>query len=134
MAKRIKVKTILEAHYSGLSTNEIARTRQTSKHSVRNVLVIARELGISSLDDIASKTEDELYSLFFPSKSENLPLEKVDYELVHKELNRTGVTLKLLWREYCGRCAAKKVIPVSYVTFTRGYSEFIGKFILLSPR
>ena len=27
-----------------------------------------------------------------------------DYASVHKELQRSGVTLNLLWLEYCDRC------------------------------
>ena len=45
--------------------------------------------------------EDTVYHKFYPDKFvlENL-YDKPDYEYVHQELKRTGVTLKLLWQEY----------------------------------
>lgn len=33
--------------------------------------------------------------------------EKVDYEYVHKELKKVGITLKLLWEEYANYCKKK---------------------------
>ena len=46
----------------------------------------------------------------------------MDYEHVHKELNRTGVTLRLLWDEYKEEIPAGR-IPVSYSKFTKGYHD-----------
>ena len=57
-----------------------------SKHSVKAVLDILRaiEFDLSSIDNYS---DDELYSMFFPTKyeSENL-YSKVDYDYVHNEL------------------------------------------------
>ena len=50
--------------------------------------------------------------------------ERPDYEYVHKELMRVGVTLKLLWEECQGICTAQNKIPVGYTKFCEGYREF----------
>lgn len=127
MAKRIDVGAILEGYFRGLSYNEIARTRHVSKHSVQEVVLLAKKKGYASIDAISQKTDKVLYQEFFPDKI--LPsavFAPVDYSYVHKELNRTGVTLKLLWSEYCAECRLQGNVPVSYVTYTRGYTDYVG--------
>lgn len=80
MANKINAKLILELKASGLSRNQIAATRHMSKHSVSDVINIAKEKEIKF-------AIENLY-------------EQPDYEYVHQELKRVGVTLKLLWKEY----------------------------------
>ena len=86
MSKKINVRTVLKKHKLGLSENKIAQTCHMSKHSVKAVLDILRaiEFDLSSIDNYS---DDELYSMFFPTKyeSENL-YSKVDYDYVHNEL------------------------------------------------
>ena len=127
MAKRIDVRAVLEGYFRGLSCNEIARTRHVSKHSVQEVLLLARRKGYTPETGISRKTDDELYREFFPDKvSVAAVLAPVDYAKVHKELNRTGVTLKTLWCEYCAKSRLEGMAPCSYATYTRGYAEFVG--------
>ena len=47
-----------------------------------------------------------------------------DYEYIHNELSKPGVTLKLLWNEYCIKINDGKY-PVSYSKFCRGYTEHV---------
>ena len=98
MANRINVKLILELKSGGMSQNEIARTRHMSRTSVSTVVNIAKEKSIS-FEDIRDLNDDVIYRMFFPEKmlTEDM-YELPDYEYVHKELRRVGVTLKLLWK------------------------------------
>ena len=48
----------------------------------------------------------------------------IDYEYIHNELSKPGVTLKLLWNEYCIKINDGKY-PVSYSKFCRGYTEHV---------
>lgn len=128
MAKQINVRAILGGYFKGLSQNEIARTRHVSKHSVKDVVLLARLKGYTSLDDVSQMTDGELYQDFFPDKlSSSTVFAPVDYSYVHKELNRVGVTLTLLWNEYVAESRLKGAFPVSYVTYTRGYTDYVGK-------
>ena len=99
MAKKINVKLIMELRDAGLSRNMIATTRHMSKNSVSDVIHIADRMGIS-YEDIRQMDEDAAYRLFYPDK---FPVESLytlpDYEYLHQELNRAGVTLKILWQE-----------------------------------
>ena len=102
MATRIKVKRILELLEKNLSANEIAKTYSISKHSIQEVRTRASGLGIS-YEKAKEQSDEELYQLFFPDRacSQNIYL-LPDYEYVHKELRKVGVTLKLLHDEYAG--------------------------------
>ena len=100
MAKKINVKLILELRSAGMGRNAIAASRHISKNSVGDVFHIADRMGIS-YENIAQMDEDTVYRKFYPDKFALESLyDKPDYEYVHQELKRTGVTLKLLWQEY----------------------------------
>ena len=124
MANRINVKLILELKSGGMSQDEIARTRHMSRTSVSTVARIAREKDIS-YEDIRDLNDDVIYRMFFPEKmlTEDM-YELPDYEYVHKELRRVGVTLKLLWGEYRDRCKSNGTLPVGYSKFCDDYSKY----------
>ena len=50
-----------------------------------------------------------------------------DYASVHKELQRSGVTLNLLWLEYCGQCRAAGEIPYQSTQFNKYYADYLAK-------
>jgi len=127
MANKIKVKLIMELRAAGMSQREISRARHMSQHSVGDVCRIAAEKGIS-YEDLRDKEDDDIYQLFFPGKylSESV-FKETDYPYVHKELKRTGVTLKLLWNEYKDNCRKNGEIPMGYTKFCEGYSDYVLK-------
>lgn len=124
MAKRINVKLILELSAGGLTQDEIAVSRHFSKTSVSLVLKTARELHVTA-EDLRDKTPEEAYRLFFPEKlSADQIYELPDYEYVHEELKKVGVTLKLLWEEYRDKCIAKGNIPAGKTKFCDDYNKY----------
>lgn len=126
MARKIKVRPILELRYAGKSYNEIAIIMKTSKHSAIDVCRKAEELGMDA-NRIQQYSEEELYEMFFPEKvSAEAVFENVDYEYVHKELLKTGVTLKLLHEEYAYECRKKCKVAVSYAKYCRDYGRYTG--------
>ena len=50
-----------------------------------------------------------------------------DYASVHKELQRSGVTLNLLWLEYCNQCRAAGEIPYQSTQFNKYYADYLAK-------
>jgi transposase len=125
MANKIKVKLILELRAAQMSQREICRSRKMSLHSVSDVYKIADKLNIS-YKDIMDETDEEVYQLFFPDKFNTETLyEKPDYDYVHKELKRTGVTLKLLRDEYKDKCTSNGSIPMGYTKYCEGYSKYV---------
>ena len=112
MARKINVKLIMELRDAGLSRSTIASTRHISRHSVSEVFNIADEKGIR-YDDVRSLEESEVYRLFYPEKFANETMYgDPDYEHVHQELKRVGVTLKLLHEEYILSDFTKKYLTI----------------------
>ena len=50
-----------------------------------------------------------------------------DYEYVHHEMQKSGVTLSLLWLEYYEQCRANGDIPYQSTQFNKYYSDFVQK-------
>lgn len=125
MAKKIKVKLILELRAAQMSQREICRTRKMSQHSVGDVCRIAGELGIT-YNDVKDKSDEEVYRMFYPDKYVAETLYKApDYSYIHTELKKTGVNLKLLWHEYKDVCHASGALSMGYTKFCEGYAEYV---------
>ena len=74
-----------------------------SRTTVIQVLRQAEASGIQyPLPD--GMSDKELTEKLYPSQAEKPVFKMPDYEYVHKELQKSGVTLKLLWLEYCEQC------------------------------
>ena len=100
---------------NGLSQNAIARTAHVSKHSVQDVLESARERGVS-WEDVEGMSEEAAYALLFPGRGDAGPVHAdPDWARVHRELAKTGVTLKLLHAEYAdgSRGPARRRCPTT---------------------
>ena len=98
----------------GLSNRTVARSCSISHSTVAQYLRHAHEAGLS-WPLPAGMGEDTLYELLFPKASQ--PGKRVipcpDWSLVHTELRKKAVTLRLLWIEY------REAHPDGY-----GYSQF----------
>ena len=83
-----------------MSRWQICSSRHVSPHTGSDVKQIAEKNNIT-YKDIQKMSEDDVYRMFFPDRNQLEDLyEQPDYEYVHGELKRIGVTLKLLWKEY----------------------------------
>ena len=124
MANFARIRLILELHDRGMSQEEISRSRHMSRSTITTVLRTARKKGITyagirKLDDAA------LQKLFFPDRPEGSDMyELPDYESIHKELKKPGVTLSLLWTEYRDRCHQNGNIAVGHTKFCEDYGRY----------
>ncbi|MRI80838.1 hypothetical protein GIY11_02190 [Aerococcaceae bacterium DSM 109653] len=76
-------------------------------------------------------TDIEAYRCFFPERYQSKILyEYPKYDDIHKELQRVGVTLKILWQEYVDGCRKKESITVGYSKFWEDYQKHIAKYRL----
>lgn len=124
MAKKIRVKLILELHAAGVSRNTIADTRHMSRSSVSEVIRIA-ELHNINPEEVRSLNDEEAYRLFYPDKFQTEQIyQDPDYNYIHDELSKTGVTLKLLWKEYRDKCTLNEALPMGYTRFCEGYKKY----------
>ncbi|MFB9075229.1 IS21 family transposase [Citricoccus parietis] len=109
----------------GLSGRAIAASQRISRNSVAAVLEAADAAGVR-WDDIADRPETEVYSMVFPGRGEHESVyAQPDFEKVHRELSRVGVTLKLLHGEYLDACAAAGDPAMGYDRFCKSYQHHL---------
>ena len=117
---------ILRLDSLGLNKTQIAEACSCSRTTVITVLRQAESNGISyPLPENVS--DKELATKLYPSVPEKPTHKMPDYEYVHKELQRSGVTLKLLWLEYCEKCRETGDIPYQSTRFNKYYSDYVVK-------
>ena len=130
MAEKINVKLLLELRQANMSQRAIAASRHISTKSAAAVWKRADDLGVSYAD-VADMSDDEVYLLFFPDKFQKETMyAPVNYEYVHGELKKIGVTLKLLWQEY--KDGVKDGVPVGYTKFCEDYTKYVEQNDLTS--
>ena len=117
---------ILRLHQQGISGRGIAASVSCSRNTVSVTLKAAASLGISwpVPDSIGDR---ELGEMLFPDSvldgSHKLP----DFDSIHKEMGKSGVTLSLLWYEYSEACRTCRSIPYQYSQFCKLYNDYIQK-------
>ena len=127
MYRKPQIRRILEYLRDGLSVREIARILHASRNTISRIQMSAKQSN-RSLEELLALEDEILYEMFFPEKFASNPIyADINYAYVHNELKKTGVTLKLLWEEYCEKCRNESSLPCSYSSFTRGYSNYTVK-------
>lgn len=112
-----KYREIIRLTGLGFSQRNIMASCGVAQKTVVKVQKRARELNLSwPLDE--SMTDTELQRFMFAkeslvSKNKRMP----DYDYIHKELLRNGVSKKLLWTEYMEDCRANGDEPLMYSQF-----------------
>ena len=111
-----KEKQILLLYADGHSQREIAARLNVSRNTVASVIAAAKRAGLDAAH-VATTEDAALYELLFPEKSAEPVQLMPDFEYIHKELLRSGVTLRLLWEEYTDTCRETKQPPYMYSQF-----------------
>ena len=114
-----KIEEILRLKYElGLTHRAIAKSCGVSTSTVSEYATHAKAAGLSwPLPEgmTAEELEAQLYPNKEPYRRKKLPVP--DWQFIHKELKRKGVTLSLLWMEY------RQDHPQGY-----GYSQFCERY------
>jgi transposase len=119
-----KYREILRLHSRGISQRDIATSCQCSRNTVTKVVARAKEVSIG-WPLKADLTDGELGEMLFPgaaypASSRRQP----DLEYIHKEMYKCGVTLRLLWTEYCTACRLGNEQPLMYSQFCYYYQKY----------
>lgn len=114
---------ILRLFSQGISQRGIASSCQCSRNTVSSVIKRADEIGISWPFE-KEMSNGELQTLMFPEKDLPTTRKIPDCEYIHKEMAKSGVTLSLLWDEYCQECRLSNEIPLMYSQFCRYYRKY----------
>ena len=62
--------------------------------------------------------------MFYPNRGNNEGRKLPDYEYIYNELAKPGVTLSLLWAEYCAKCETEHTIPYQHTQFNDKYHAY----------
>ena len=114
---------ILRLEAQGISQRSIAKSCECSRNTVSRVLTKAHQQNLE-WNKIRDLTDGELYSILFPAQIQTGSRKIPDCEYVHKEMAKSGVTLSLLWNEYCEQCRGHNEIPLKYVQYCNYYRHF----------
>lgn len=120
-----KVKEILRLSLdSRLPYDQIAQALGLSKGVISKYVRLATAAGLD-WPAIEAMDEGELQRQLRGEPSGPAVFVAPDYGLVHLELRGKGVTLMLLWQEYCGKWAENsQVKPYQYSQFCENYRRF----------
>lgn len=116
---------ILRLHSQGISQRSIAASCSCSRNTVSSVISRAGDRGLVwplPEDMTDTKIQKLLFSGGGTSSVHKLP----DYEYIHREMAKSGVTLSLLWNEYCEGCRLGGEIPFMYTQFCKHYRDFVS--------
>lgn len=120
----IDYRNILRLHSEGDSQREIEQEPYCSHHTISDVLnkVKATEISWSLGDDV---TNEIIQELLYPGKyALACPYMQPDLAYIHSELAEKGVTLTLLWEEYCVKIRTADGIPYMYTQFCEKYRRW----------
>ena len=119
-------KEILRLKSLGLSNAEVASACGCGRNTVTRTLQRAKN-ALLSWDEAKQLPSNVVTERLFP-ESQNRPVYRMpDYEQIHKEMQKSGVTLSLLWVEYCEQCRAAGELPYQSTQFNKYYADYVHK-------
>jgi len=114
---------ILRLYSQGLSQRSIAASCECGKTTVQRTLIRAQERGLV-WPLPPDMTNEKLCQLLSPSSEAQTGYKEPDFERIHLDLAKSGVTLSLLWNEYSAKCRQNGEIPFMYTQFCKLYREY----------
>ena len=115
-------KEIIRLHSLGLNKTRIAESCGCARSTVITALHKAEENGLS-WNAVKNLSSEEVTRKLYPATSMGQRYSMPDYEWVHKEMQKSGVTLSLLWVEYCERCRQNGELPYKSTQFNKYYAD-----------
>ena len=127
MARKIRAREALRLLESGMSRNAIARSQGMSKHSVQAVSEAAEAAG-TGWAEAEGMPDAEACAALFPEKVRDRDVcPDPDWERVHRELARVGVTLRRLHEECRDGRRSKGGPLMSYGRFRERHRGFAAR-------
>ena len=72
-------------------------------------------------------SDKQLTETLYPAAASKPVYKMPDCDYVHKELQKDGVTLNLLWLEYCEACRNSGELPCQSTQFNKYYNDYVVK-------
>jgi transposase len=114
---------ILRLHSQGISNRSIAVSLECSRNTIAKTLIRAAEEGLAwpLPEEMSGKA---LEQVLFGGRPNGQERKQPDFEYIHREMAKSGVTLSLLWNEYCETCRMEKTHPFMYSQFCSLYQQY----------
>ena len=117
---------ILRLQSLGLNNSQIADACGYSRTTVIKALELARANHLSyPLPE--GMSDKQLAEVLFPASTAKPEYKMPDYEYVAREMQKSGVTLNLLWLEYCEQCSNNGETPYQLTQFKKYYRDYTLK-------
>jgi transposase len=115
---------ILRLDSLGLNHSEISKGSFISRPTVNKVLQAAKAQGLRWQTTVEMSDKELANRLFPKDESEKALFKMPDFESVHREMQKDGVTLQLLWYEYADKCSDSGEIPYQLTQFKKYYRDW----------
>jgi len=117
-------KEILRLESFGINRSQIAAALSCSRTTVITVLKKAEEKGLT-FQKAEQRSNREIADMLFPGEPGKLTYKMPDYDYIHREMAKSGMTMQLLWFEYCDACADSGEIPYQLTQFKKYYRDYL---------
>lgn len=117
---------ILRQYSLGLNKSQIAAACGYARNTVAQTISLAEENGLSyPLPE--GMSDKQLAEILFPASETKTEYKMPDYEYVAHEMQKSGVTLNLLWLEYCEQCSNNGETSYQLTQFKKYYRDYMLK-------
>lgn len=117
---------ILRQYSLGLNKSQIAAACGYSRNTVAQAISLAEENGLSyPLPE--GMSDNQLAEILYPASAAKPEYKMPNYEYVAREMQKSGVTLNLLWLEYCEQCSNNGETPYQLTQFKKYYRDYMLK-------
>ena len=119
----IDYREVIRLNVTGHNNITVATSVGSSRNTVADIWKRAKDKQIA-WPIPSTLTNEDLKKILYPeTQNENIRL-MPDYEYIHDELAKPGVTLSLLWAEYCLQCESSGKIPYQHTQFYEKYHAY----------
>ena len=119
-------KEILRLKSLGITHAQIAQSCECGRNTVTRTLQQAQSAGLS-WSQARNMTEEEISAKLYSKAPCSSAYQMPDYEYIHQEMQKSGVTLSLLWKEYYSQCRASGKLPYQSTQFNKHYADYVHK-------
>ena len=103
-------KEILRLNSLGINNTQIAISCNCSRTTVISTLKRAAEWDLE-WEKVRDWSNEELAKKIVTSYAVITSYQMPDYDYIHREMAKSGVSLSLLWVEYCDKCRESGFLP-----------------------
>lgn len=122
----VNYREILRLRSLDYSQRQVAASVHSSRSTISEVYQLADKHGLTwpLSSDVSNM---DVRNLLYPERAAEPGRKMPDCSNIHKELAKPGVTLTLLWSEYCEQCQSENMIPYQYTQFCDYYRNYAKK-------